>query len=570
MLWIRTMRRSAAVVAAGAAMMCGAAVGCDDALSPPVPAEHGPEAPPRRGGTLRLASFQGIRVLDPAGPTDALALQAEHLLFAGLVEYGADGAVEPDLAERWSVEDGGRTYRFFLREGVRMHDGEELTADDVVRSAERSLHPTTPNPNASYFANLVGFDAFTSGASEHLSGVTAEGRYVVVFRLKERDATFLPVLAMHTLRPVCKTAGTRYVDSWSPCGAGPFRLPEGGWRRGTSLRLVRHEGYYKPDRPYLDAVEWSFRVPFATQRFRFEDGELDLLGDLTRADEARFAADARWRPLGISGADHSVLGESMNTRIPPFDNVEIRRAVAAAVDREHYRALKPSNMTVMTQLVPPGAPGFDPEVSGQRHDPKEALEHMRRAGFPFDPATGKGGWPAPIVYTLYDQGLLSYTAQLLQQDLARIGLRIELAIVSFPTFLALQQRPDGAAMSQANWEMDYADPSSLYDPLFSTASIGEGGTYNTAFYSNPRFDDLVGRARRESDPTARRAMYRAADEMLCDDAPWAFAYAYHAYEVRQPYVRGLATHPVWSRDLSRVWIDRAAQGISRALGSVLP
>jgi ABC-type transport system substrate-binding protein len=256
--------------------------------------------------------------------------------------------------------------------------------------------------------------------------------------------------------------------------------------------------------------------------------------------------------------------------MPPFDNVEIRRAVAAAIDRDHYRMLRPSNMTVLTQVVPPGAPGFDPQVRGQRHDVEAALEHMRKAGYPFDPASGKGGWPSPIVYPLYDQGLLSYTAQLLQQDLARIGLRIELELVTFPTFLALQQRPDGAAMSQANWEMDYADPSALFDPLFSSASIGEG-SYNTAFYSNPRFDALVGRARRESDAAARRAMYREADEILCDEAPWAFAYAYHGYEVRQPYVRGFAAHPVWPRDVSHVWLDRSPPGgLSRALGGVLP
>ena len=173
-----------AVVAVSAAMACIAAIGCGESLSAPIPAAHESDGPARHGGTLRLASFGDIRALDPAGPTDGLALQAEHLLFAGLVDYDASGVVAPDLAERWSMEDGGRTYRFLLREGVRMHDGAELTADDVVRSAERSLSPTTPNPNASYFANLAGFGAFASGAAEHLSGVTAEGRYVVVVSLE--------------------------------------------------------------------------------------------------------------------------------------------------------------------------------------------------------------------------------------------------------------------------------------------------------------------------------------------------------------------------------------------------
>jgi ABC-type transport system substrate-binding protein len=252
----------------------------------------------------------------------------------------------------------------------------------------------------------------------------------------------------------------------------------------------------------------------------------------------------------------------------PFDNVEIRRAVSAAIDRDHYRSVKPGSMTVLTQLVPPGAPGYDPAVTGQRHDYAAALEHMRKAGYPYDPVTGKGGWPVPVVYPLYDQGILVYTAQLLQQDLAKIGIRIELKLVSWPAFLALQQRQGGAAMSQANWEMDYPDPSSLFDPLFTTTAINPESTYNTAFYSNPRFDDLVGHAHRETDPDRRRALYREANEILCDEAPWAFAFAYHFYDVRQPYVRGFRPHPVWPMDVSRVWIDRSEGAVGSSRGGV--
>ncbi|HXN31201.1 MAG TPA: ABC transporter substrate-binding protein, partial [Polyangiaceae bacterium] len=539
-------------------------------LAAPIPSAHGPDAPPRRGGTLRLAWFQDIRTLDPAAPSDGYAVQAEHLLFAGLVDFDDRGRIVPELADHWDVADGGRTYRFALRAGVRMHDGEELTADDVKRSAERALHPTTPNPNASYFKNIDGYEAYVAKKADHLRGVAVEGRYVVSFRLEEPDATFLPVLAMHTLRPVCRTAGDRYRDTWLPCGAGPFKLLAGGWQRGLSLRLVRHDEYFRGGLPYLDAVEWTCNMQVAAQRFRFEDGKLDILRDMTQADQARFAADPRWNTLGSAEADRTVLGESMNTRMPPFDHVEIRRAVAAAIDRDHYRAIKPGYMTALTQLLPPGIPGYDPDVHGQRYDYAAALDHMRKAGYPYDPATGKGGWPTPVVYPLYDQGLLVYTAQLLQQDLAKIGLRIELRLLSWPAFLAMQQRPGGAAMSQANWEMDYPDPSSVFDPLFTTESIGPESSYNTAFYSNPRFDDLVARARREADPAQRRALYREANEILCDEAPWAFAFAYHFYDVRQPYVRGFKPHPVWSMDVSRVWLDRSGDTTIQALGGAEP
>jgi ABC-type transport system substrate-binding protein len=542
-------------------------LGCGRSLAAPLGAGHPEDASPRPGGTLRLASFQDIRNLDPAGPSDALALQPQHLMFAGLLDLDEHGQVAPDLAERWYVEDGGRTYRFVLRAGVLMQDGNELTADDVKRSVERSLHPSTPNPNASYFGGLRGYRAFADGRAPHIDGVTVEGRYEVAFRLDEPDATFLPMMTMHTLRPVCRTAGDRYDDAWVPCGAGPFQLAPGGFQRGTSLRLIRYPGYFRPGLPYLDAVEWTFNVQPLAQRFRFESGELDVLRELTQSDQTRFAADPRWRPFGASDGDIREYGESLNTRMPPFDNVEIRRAVAAAIDWDHIRLVKPAYITLSGQPIPPGIPGYDPALRGQRYDYAAALEHMRRAGYPFDPATGRGGWPDPIVYPLYDRGLLVFTSQLVQQDLAKIGLRLDLRLMSWQAFLARQSRPGGAAMSQANWEMDYPDPSSFFDPLFTSAAIPPSG-YNTAFYSNVRVDDLVARAHRDIDPGRRKALYREAGEILCDEAPWAFGYSYHQFYFHQPYVRAFAPHAVWPLEVTRVWIDRIAPALEPRIGSI--
>jgi ABC-type transport system substrate-binding protein len=564
----RIRSRGFAWAAAGAALVGALAVvssGCRTPLAAPIPAEHGDDARPRRGGTLRLASFADIRGLDPAGPTEGLANQPIHLLFAGLVDFDDRGRVVPDLALRWETVDGGRVYRFVLRAGVQMHDGTELTADDVKRSVERALHRTTPDPNASYFEGIAGYPAYAADAAEHLDGVVVEGRYVVTFHLWEPDATFLSVLAGPTLRPVCRSAGDRYVDTWQPCGAGPFKLAPGGWRRGTSLRLVRHDGYFRSGLPYLDAVEWAFNMQPLTQRFRFEAGELDFLHEMSQADQARFARDPRWRPFGGSDADTTLYGESMNTTMPPFDNVEVRRAVAAAIDREQYRLLKPAYVTPLDQPIPPDIPGYESDLPGQRYDYAAALDHMRRAGLPYDPATGRGGWPKPIDYVVYDQGLLIYTAQLLQQQLAKIGLRIELRLVSWQTFLTLQHRKGGAAMSPGNWAMDYPDPSSFFEPLFTTGSIGPESTDNTAFYSNAHFDELVARARRELDEPRRAALYREAGAILCDEAPWAFTFSYHFFSLRQPYVRGPLLHPVWYVDPTRVWIDRPG-GASAAAG----
>jgi ABC-type transport system substrate-binding protein len=558
-----------ATLAACGAALVAVPLGCGPSLSAPLPAAHPEDPTPRRGGSLHLASYVDVRNLDPAGPLDGVGQEVVELIFSGLVDYDAHAGLVPDLADHWEVEDDGRAYRFVLRQGVQMQDGEELTAADVKRSVERSLHPSAPNPASSNFDNLVGYDAFVSRKAEHLDGVVVEGRYVVTFHLTKPDAAFLPMLAMHTLRPVCKTGGDRYVDTWIPCGAGPFRLDRGGWQRGTSLRLVRHEGYFRPGLPYLDAIEWTYNMGLVAQRFRFEDGDLDMVSNPVQSDADRFMADPRWKHYAAIGGDNAVWGEAMNTRMPPFDNVEVRRAVAAAIQREHYSLLKGANMSPATQLLPRSVPGFDPTLEGQRYDYAAALEHMRKAGYPYDPATGKGGWPFPIVYTLAESSLMFQTAQLLQQDLAKIGLRLQLRLVNYSAYLALTQRPGSSAMHAQGWGLDYADPSTFFDPLFTTSAIAGDESYNTSFYSNPRYDDLVERARRELDPAARKALYRTANAILSDEAPWAFEYTVHTLDVRQPYVRGYLPHPIWPRDVGAVWLDRENPGAARILGGGL-
>jgi len=557
-----------AVLPLSAVLVASALLGCDRTLPSPLASEP-EDSGPRRGGTLRLATYGDLRSgIDPATGTD-LAAGPIHLIFAGLVDYDRSARVVPELADHWDVQDGGRTYRFVLRTGITMQDGAELTADDVKRSAERALHPSTPDPSAAYFANIAGYEAYAAGKAEHLAGVAVDGRYVVAFHLTKPDSTFPYLVAMHTLRPTCRSAGDRYSEAWLPCGAGPFQLPPDGWRRGASLRLVRHPGYFRAGEPYLDAVEWTFNMKALAQRVRFERGELDLARELTDADATRFMSDPRWKGLGSMEADTSIYGESMNTRMAPFDNVEIRRAVAAAVDREHLRLVQPSRMSVLTQALPrtvwDDASSGDLPFDGQRYDYPAALEHMKKAGYPFDPATGAGGWLAPIDYLLYDQGLDVYTAQLVQQDLAKIGLRLRLQLVSYSAFLTLQERAGASAMSQGNWMLDYPDPSSVFDPLFTTDAIAVEGSFNTAFYSNPRFDELVARAHREGDATVRRALYREANGILCDEAPWAFTFGHHTFDVRQPYVHGFAPHPVWPLDVRGVWLDDAGQALERAL-----
>lgn len=534
-----------------------ASTGCSNDLPPPIGAKNA-SAEAKRGGVLQLATFGDVRSLDPANITDGLAPQIIEHLFAGLLDYDNDGKIKADLAERWVIEDEGKTYRVFLREGVRFHDGEELTAHDVKRSFERALHGSAPNPSASYASKLVGFTELNEKKAETLPGVEVEGKYVVSFHLKEADSTFIHVLAMEQLRPVCKSGGARYSDSWLPCGAGPFKLLPEGWQRGHSLTIVRHDGYFRPGLPYLDGIRWTLHENVNSQMFKFMRGDLDIVRDFVAHDLQRLEADPRWRPFADFGGGAQIVGEVMNVEVPPFDNVEIRRAVAAAIDREQLRQLRAANLTTANQLVPAGVFGYDPELEGQRFDYAAALEHMRRAGYPYDPVTKTGGWPYVIPYVVYKQGLPEYTGQVLKQQLEKVGLRIEIRIVNYPTWSALRGRRKTSAFGPGFWLQDYPDALSFLEPIFHSKGFAEEDSNNWSFYKNPRLDDLIDRAHKELDDDRRKKLYSEAQKILIDDAPWAFTANYRYYTQRQGYVRDHYTHPMWMHDATRAWLDRAA------------
>jgi ABC-type transport system substrate-binding protein len=327
---------------------------------------------------------------------------------------------------------------------------------------------------------------------------------------------------------------------------------------------VRNESYFRPGLPYLDAVTWQLNASNpASQAFKFSRGEIDVVRDLSQTDTIRYEGDPRWKSFVALEPAHSMQGDSMNTEIPPFDNVEVRRAVAAAIDRDHIVMLKSSNLTAVTKPVPPGMPGYDPHFEGQRYDYAAALAHMKKAGYPFDPATGQGGWPAPIVYDLARPSLQELTAMSMQQDLAKIGLRVQLRISSLPTLYSLTHRRGKSQMSPQGWEEDFPDPSNFLEPLFSSKSIGEEDTLNYAFYRNAAVDDALARARSERDPAARARLYEQTERVICDEAPWAFEFAYRFFQAHQPYVRNLHGHPVWIADVTDVWLDRERDAVAR-------
>ncbi len=555
----------AAVVAAAAC------IGCRSRLADPLGTPS--DCPPQRGGRMTVASYVNVRSIDPAVAFDEGADPIQRLVFARLLHITATGKFEPELAESYWVTPDGLHLTMRLRGGARFHDGAELTAQDVKRSFERMLDPATPCSVPSFYERIVGYEAFHNGKASALDGVRAPSDDTVSFDLSEPDPTFLAVLTLPAAAPVCPSTPRVYDPSARACGAGPYKLVH--WNE-EGLRLDRHDGYFDRSRPYLDGIDYLLGIHPIAQRFRFEHGDLDILHDLSMADGAAFRTDPRWIPLGAWTAPRSTKGLFMNTEMPPFDRVAVRQAVSMAIDRESLQGMRGGMVVAANQMVPAGVVGHDPDFPGQRFDPQAALERMRAMGFAYDPSTGRGGYPEPIDYLVAADSFDMQIAEVFQQQLARIGIRIRLKAVSWAAYLAQTGRRKTVRMGMESWSADFDDPSDFFEPILSTKAIQEEESQNRAFFSNAELDQVLDRARRELDPVVRKGLYRRAEEIVRDQAPWAIAYGYRRYDVWQGYVRGYRPNPVAFQDVAFVWMDRdqrkhaQVRGSVNALGMVLP
>ena len=503
---------------------------------------------PKRGGVLRTATFTNVRSLDAAVAFDTASSAIEDLIYDRLVTYGEGTDIVPQLAERIEVSEDGKTYTFPIRRGVRFHDGEELKAADFKRSLERALHKDTPCPVPSFYDRIKGYKEFHAGKAEELSGLRVSGEYELKVELRVPDATLLHVLALPIAAPVCKNAGKVWSREFSKnaCGTGPFKLVR--YEHHASIKVVRHDAYWKKGEPYLDEVEWFLAMQSFTQRFKFEDGEFDYMREFNGTDSLLFRSHPEWKKHGEWQAAMTSAGVFMNTEMPPFDNRHFRRAVAHALNFEQVAMVRPGHVEKHRRVVPEAIMPRSPGMKLQTFDLDKAREEMKLAGY-------EGGYPEEIPYLALIDSFGEQSAQIYQQQLAKIGIRVRIQLVGWPTFLSKSHRRKTVMMGTSGWHADFPDPSDFFEPILTTASIQDENSQNQAFFSNKELDELLVVARESTDPKERQRLYTRAEEIIAAEAPWAVGYSYRYFEAWHPYVHGYRPHPVLSQAVRGMWFD---------------
>lgn len=355
--------------------------------------------------------------LDPQRDGSTRAMQIASLIFDTLLTMDADGTIRPGIARSWTVSEDGLSYAFAIRDGVQCHDGSVLDAAGVKASVDRALNPATINPNAPAWGPIVAADVAGD---------------VVTIRLGER---FEPLVSFLTSPPsavICPAAVAGEV--FQPIGTGPFRLVN--WVRNDRVELEANRNYRNvnplvrnPGPPHVERLTLRV-IPEAVARMAaLRSGEVDM-ADPSIADAGSFGGDPR---IALYSAD--LTGEIMfagfTWRVPPFDNPDVRHAIAMALNRQSYAEIAFAGLTRVADCpIAPGLFGNDPQhcaAWGAPYDPEGAKALLAKAGYGADhPLRMRILGPAREGWT--------GTYQIMEQDLAAIGVKAKIQALEPTTF----------------------------------------------------------------------------------------------------------------------------------------
>ncbi len=481
------------------------------------------------GNTLVYRFMSDPPSLDPAHSTDTTSGTITALLFDGLVDLEPETLeVLPAVAKSWDISGDRLTYAFHLRKGVKFHNGREVKADDFRYTFERTMNPETASERTWVLEFIKGADEFHSGKAKKIEGVEVVDDYTLRLTLKHPYPLFLELITMDAAnvvpREVTEKWGDDFVDHLVGCG--PYKFVR--WKRYAVVELEAFDNYYL-GRPKIDRLEFKV-IPYTDiGLLKYEEGELDILDQLPtgRVREVQSKYPEEYKVWPILGTYYLAI----NNDKPPFKgNLKVRQALNYAVNKKGICEAIFEGVPVPAQgILPPGIPGYNPNLKGYPYNPQLAKKLLAEAGYP-------GGEGLDVIDLWYniDKGHERVCTQV-QNDLKEIGIKVKLVNHDWGAHLEACKKGEPTLM-RSGWIADMPDPENYLYVLLHSEKIG---TDNYGRYSNPDFDKLVEKARFTADPQERIALYQKAEKMAVDDAVWLFLYYYRDVMMCKPYVKGV-------------------------------
>ncbi len=508
------------------------------------------DRPNRYGGQIIMASIGEPSGLISVLTTDAPSHDVAAYFYVGCLRYNKDLEIEPWAAESYEVLDDGRLLRFTLRKGILWEDGVELTAADVEFTYKLMIDKATPTAYAEDFLAVKDF--------------RVTGKYSFEVEYEKPFARAL-MTWMQDILPAHLLAGVHGADllasplNRKPLSAGPYVLKE--WEAGSRLVFEANPRYFEGS-PYIRRVVYRVIPDMATSFLELKAGNLDMLGlspqQYTRQTSGG-AWDTDWAKYKYLSFGYTYLG--YNLKHPFFADRRVRVALAHAIDKESI--VKGVLLGEGMPTIGPYKPGtwvYNDKIKDYPFSPDTAKAMLAEAGFADSDNDGildKDGKPFEFTI-LTNQGNEQRikTATIIQQQLAVIGIKVQIRTVEWAAFIKEFVHTGNFDALILGWNI-LQDPD-LYD-VWHSSKVGNGGLNFTGF-SNPEVDKLLDEARSTLDQAERKVLYDRFQEILHAEQPYCFLYVPQALTIVNKRIRGIKPAPAGLTYNFNKWWDAAATG----------
>ncbi|MEZ5783983.1 MAG: ABC transporter substrate-binding protein [Rhizobiaceae bacterium] len=469
----------------------------------------GQDGSPKRGGTLTIGADADPIGLDPVTLTAYSSMDFTALIYSGLLRWTPDMEIEPDLAVSYEQPDA-TTYVFRLREGVKFHNGQHFSADDVKHTFDRIMDPASNSRLRSYYANVA--------------EVTVVDPYTVEFKLSSPDAAFLRFLATNPDGVIVPKGVEGLTEK--PVGTGPFVFES--YQPGQQFTLSANKGYYEEGQPYLDTVVFKFYRDQATLTSALRSKAVDM----TWLKDPRVAAQvAKTSPDLVSapGQTSRTFPVWINLKEGPLTDVRVRRALSLATNRELcVQVVLGGSGKVGAMLPESHVGGYDgkSELPYYGVDVEGARALLAEAGYPDGIDLGE--------YIVVAANALDVAcAQLLQQQWAAAGIRVQINPMETAPLLAhWNEGTFGTLLSVAlSWS---ADADAILQRIAPSSQFGAA-----LGIKDDELDKMIDMARAEIDPAARAELHDKIQRLIADNVYVLQVYQYPLrWELWWNYVDG--------------------------------
>ncbi|MCH5256815.1 MAG: peptide ABC transporter substrate-binding protein [Lachnospiraceae bacterium] len=439
--------------------------------------------------------------------------------FECLLTVAEDGTLAEGQAESWETSEDGLTWTFHLRDGLKWSDGSDLTAEDFVYSWKRVCDPMVAAPYADTVLSMVeGFDAAIEGDIDALQ-VEAPDAQTLVVHLNAPCSYFGSLAAFATLSPVQQATIEANGDAWATSAEtyisnGPFYISE--WVPGSYILMSKNPNYWNAGAIKLDGIRFNLIEDPNASYSAYQTGEVLMIKDVPTEEIPTLQGNPEFYVDPIIGTYYL----SLNTQREPFNDVNVRKALSLAIDREYVaNTLMQGTYSAASNFMGPGwidtdgsqfmdnANGGQPYIDTTDYEAnlEEAKQLLADAGYP----DGEG---LPVItYSTNDSGYHKVVAEYLQQAWAEIGVELNVEIVEWASFTPMRRNGDYDS-ARNGWVGDYSDPSNMLDLLYSTNGNNDGK------FSNADYDAAMDVSRTTLDAKERSEALHEAEDILMEEA----------------------------------------------------